>query len=67
MDSRLAEVEIKLDVVEDHLEQLNRTVYRQEQQIKGLQDQIRELHRQMLSSSAPSMVSVPSEELPPHY
>lgn len=69
MEDRLADVEIKLNLAEDHLEELNRTVYRQEQQIKLLQDQLRELHRQMAAASAPSAAEGRNlnDEVPPHY
>lgn len=65
MDARLAEIEIKLSFSEDLLEELNRTVARQQQQIAGLEQQLRELRLQMQRSQ-------PAEdggghEIPPHY
>jgi len=39
MESRLAEIEIKLSYSEDLLEELNRTVFRQQQQIEQLQQE----------------------------
>jgi SlyX protein len=51
---------------EDHLEELNRTVFRQQQQIDLLQAQIREMYR-LMQPSAPSEVRNPREEIPPHY
>ena len=44
MEARITELEIKLGLSEDHLEELNRTVFRQQQQIDLLQAQIRELY-----------------------
>ncbi|MBY0271152.1 MAG: SlyX family protein [Burkholderiales bacterium] len=65
MDTRLAEIEIKLSFSEDLLEELNRTVVRQQQQIAALEQQLRELRLQMQRS-------LPAEdggghEIPPHY
>jgi SlyX protein len=66
MESRITELEIKLGLSEDHLEELNRTVFRQQQQIDLLQAQIREMYR-LMQPSAPSEVRNPREEIPPHY
>ena len=67
--TRLAELEIKLGLAEDHLEVLNRSIFRQQQQIDLLQGQMRELHRQM-HSAAPGEGNEPGnprDEIPPHY
>lgn len=66
MESRISELEIKLGLAEDHLETLNRTVFRQQQQIDILQAQIRELARltHLAESGEPR---TPAEEIPPHY
>lgn len=66
MESRVAELEIKLGLSEDHLEELNRTVYRLQQEIDLLQAQIRELYQMM----QPGVSSEPRnlrDEVPPHY
>ena len=66
MESRITELEIKLGLSEDHLEELNRTVFRQQQQIDLLQAQIRELY-QLLQPAAPSEPRNPRDDIPPHY
>ena len=66
MESRLTELEIRLGLEADHLEELNRTVFRQQQQINLLQAQIRELY-QLMQPAAPSEPRNPREEIPPHY
>ena len=50
MDARLSEIEIKLSFSEDLLEELNRTVARQQQQIAGLEQMVRDLRLQMQRS-----------------
>ena len=55
MEARLIEIEIKLSYAEDTLEALNRTVFRQQEQIDQLQD------------LAPPERREPGEERPPHY
>ena len=66
MESRITELEIKLGLSEDHLEELNRTVFRQQQQFDLLQAQIRELY-QLLQPEAPGDPRNPRDEIPPHY
>ncbi len=67
MEERLVEVESRISLAEDVLEELNRTVYRQQQEIELLQQQLRHLHQQLNESSAASRERHPREDLPPHY
>ena len=66
MEVRIAELEIKLGLTEDHLEELNRTVFRQQQQIDLLQAQIRELYL-LMQPAGPGEARNPRDEIPPHY
>jgi SlyX protein len=68
MEERLIDLESKLCLAEDLLEELNLTVFRQQQQIDQLQAQIRVLYRQMQSSMADGVEKRDlREEIPPHY
>jgi SlyX protein len=69
MESRLAELELKLSLAEDTVDALNRTVFRQQQQIDLLQAQMRDLYRQLQSTDAAhtSGQANPRDEIPPHY
>ena len=66
MESRLSEIEIKLSFNEDLLEELNRTVARQQQQIAELEQQVRDLRLQ-LQRSLPAESGASGHEIPPHY
>jgi SlyX protein len=66
MESRISELEIKSSLADVHLEELNRTVFRQQRQIDLLQAQIRELY-QLLQPSSPSESRNLRNEIPPHY
>jgi len=66
MESRLNELEAKISFAEDLLDALNRTVFRQQQQIEQLQHDIRAL-RQQLQEAAPDEAGSPGDEIPPHY
>lgn len=67
MESRLAEIEIKLSFSEDLLEELSRTVFRQQQQIEQLQQELRVLLLQLQTDDSPETPRDLREETPPHY
>lgn len=68
MENRLTELELKLNLAEDHLQALDRTIFRQQQQIDLLQGQLCEIHRQMQSNSSdPEEAHHLRDEIPPHY
>ncbi len=67
MEDRLAEVESRISLAEDLMEELNLTVYRQQQQIDLLQQQLRHLQQQLQDGLAASGERNPGEEIPPHY
>lgn len=66
MESRLRELEAKLSFAEDHIDTLNRTVYRQQEQLDQLQRQLRLLHQQ-IQALQQDEESDPRREIPPHY
>lgn len=67
MDKRLTELEIKLSLAEDLLEELNQTVFRQQEQIDLLQAQLRLLYGQMQGHAEPVEPRNLRDEIPPHY
>jgi SlyX protein len=66
MEARLDELEAKISLAEDLLDALNRTVYRQQQQIDRLQHDVRALRQQVRELAPEEFVSLGSE-IPPHY
>ncbi len=66
MDSRLEKIENKLSLAEDLLEELNKTVYRQQRQIEQMQQEMAAL-RQQMQASMPAEQRNPADEIPPHY
>lgn len=66
MHARLNELEAKIAFAEDLLDALNRTVFRQQQQIDLLQQDVRALRLQM-PQAAPGDFAGPGGEIPPHY
>ena len=65
--SRLTELEIKASYAEDLLEQLNMTIYRQQQQIDSLIQQIAQLREQSSRTAQDPATRNLRDELPPHY
>ena len=65
-EDRLAELEVKLSFADDALDALNRTVFRQQQQIDALQCGFRLLRQQMQISQSAEQAE-PNDEIPPHY
>ena len=66
-ESRLNDLEIKLSYSEDMLDELNRTVFRQQQQIDRLIAEVRSLHEQVRNPPAAREATNLRDELPPHY
>ncbi len=66
MESKIAELEFKLSHCEDSIEELNRTVFRQQNQLDLLQAQLRELYRIAQSDGSADHRS-PRDDIPPHY
>jgi SlyX protein len=65
-DARLTELEIKASYAEDLLDQLNQTIFRQQQQIDRLLHEVAELRRQQPEGGQVVQRNL-RDELPPHY
>jgi SlyX protein len=66
VDARLNALEVKLGFVDDLLDALNQTVFRQQQQIDQLARALAALRQQTLSG-APAAAGDARDEIPPHY
>jgi len=67
LEPRVTELEIKSSYAEDLLDQLNMTIYRQQQQIDRLILQVTQLREQSQNASQDGAARNPRDELPPHY
>ncbi len=67
LQARVMELEIKASYTDDLLEQLNLTIYRQQQQIDRLLDELRDLRRQVPEGGPAGGATHLRDELPPHY
>ena len=66
VESRITDLEIKISYTEDLVEELNRTIFRQQQQIDFLARELDAL-RQQVQAVPPAQTSSLLDELPPHY
>ncbi|WP_412480361.1 SlyX family protein [Azonexus sp. IMCC34839] len=65
-EARLTDLEVKLSFTEDLVDDLNRTIFRQQQQIDLLINEIRSL-RDQLTNMQPEERRSLRDEIPPHY
>jgi len=66
IDKRLTDLEIKASFTDDLLDEINQTLYRQQQQIDHLTRELQSLREQSASTGGHSARSL-HDELPPHY
>ena len=66
MDDRIVTLETKLMAAEDLLDELNRTVWRQQQELDLLREQVRQLAQQV-KTIQPANPLRPEDEIPPHW
>ncbi len=65
-EARLTDLEVKLSFTEDLVDDLNRTIFRQQQQIDLLITEIRSLRDQLTNMQPEDRRSL-RDEIPPHY
>ena len=66
MESRIADLEVKLSFCEDLVEELNKTVFRQQQEIEQLQKEVAAV-REQIRLWMPADRQDLKDEVPPHY
>lgn len=65
-EKRLTELEIKVGLADDLIDQLNQSIFRQQQQIEFLAKELASLRQQMPHERNTQVPSL-RDELPPHY
>jgi SlyX protein len=66
LEARLITLESKLALAEDLLDELNRTVFRQQEHLDALTRELVEVRRQQLAGAGPGPAPL-ADERPPHY
>jgi len=65
-EDRITNLEIKLSFTEDLIDQLNQTIYKQQQQIEFLYRELKSIKEQSSNGDNAGNNS-PKDEIPPHY
>ena len=65
-EDRITNLEIKLSFTEDLIDQLNQTIYKQQQQIEFLYRELKSIKEQASNGDGAGNSS-PKDEIPPHY
>jgi SlyX protein len=65
-EDRITNLEIKLSFTEDLIDQLNQTIYKQQQQIEFLYRELKSIKEQASGEDGAGSNS-PKDEVPPHY
>ena len=66
MDARLEKIETQLALTEDLVDELNKSLYRQDKRIAELEAALLALREQVRTLALPDP-RTPAEEIPPHY
>ena len=66
LEARIMELEVKASYTDDLLEELNMAIYRQQQQIDALLNEVRQLRQQVPEGGQAAPRNL-RDELPPHY
>lgn len=66
MQERIENIETKLMATEDQIDELNRTVWRQQQEIDLLRQHLRQMAQQ-IKTLQPAAATRPEDEIPPHW
>lgn len=67
IEKRLENIEAKIAFQKDHIEELNKTVYQQQQKLDRLEAICESLARHVQSLADARSDGMPANERPPHY
>ena len=67
MEEKIIDLEIRLTHQENHIQELDKIIYQQQQTIDLLKDQITYLQDKIKNTSEISILSQSEEKPPPHY
>ena len=67
IEDRLIKIETKISFQEDQIDELNKTIYQQQQKLDRLEAICASLARHIQSMAEPRSDVMPANERPPHY
>lgn len=67
MEEKIIDLEIRLTHQEDHIAELDKIIYQQQQAIDLLKDQLSHLQNKLKNMAEQNILSPSEESPPPHY
>jgi SlyX protein len=67
VEDKLVDMEIRFAHQQDHVEQLDRIIYRQQQSIDALAERLGQLEKRLKSATETNILQPEEESPPPHY
>lgn len=67
MENKIIDLEIRLTHQEDHIQELDKIIYQQQQAIDLLKEQIKHLQGKIKNMSESNILSPAEDRPPPHY
>jgi SlyX protein len=67
VEDKLVDMEIRFAHQQDHVEQLDRIIYRQQQSIDALAERLGQLEKRLKSATETHILQPEEESPPPHY
>ena len=67
LDDKLVDMEIRFAHQQDHIEQLDRVIYQQQQTIDALAERLGQIEKRLKSATEANILKPEEESPPPHY
>jgi SlyX protein len=67
MNNELIDLQIRLSHQENHIQELDKVIYQQQQQLDGLRTKIELMEKHIRSLSGTNILAAAEEQPPPHY
>lgn len=67
LEDRLVDMEIRYAHQQDHIEQLDRIIYQQQQTIDALAERLGHIEKRLKSATESNILKPEEESPPPHY
>jgi len=67
LEDKLVDMEIRFAHQQDHIEQLDRVIYQQQQTIDALAERLAQIEKRLKSVTEANILNPEEESPPPHY
>lgn len=67
LEDKLVDMEIRFAHQQDHIEQLDQVIYRQQQSIDAMQERLAQLEKRLKAATGSNILKPEEDSPPPHY